>query len=93
MVKERIFKVDEAQDTIRKSLNSHDYYKLLIALNQAGSYSFPPIKTIHNDIVRAETYHQLCRYAIRTAKDDEGLIAQYDDQLQKIADWLGEHVI
>lgn len=93
MAKERIFKVDEAQDTIKKFLNSHDYYKLLNALNQAGNYSFPPIKTVHSDTVRADTYHQLCRYAIRTVKDDEGLIEKYDNQLQQIADWLGEHVI
>lgn len=91
MRRERIFRVTDAQESIQKFLASHDFYRLLRALNQAGNYSFPPIKTVHNDIVRADTYHQLCRYAIRT--DNQKLIEQYDDQLQQIADWLGEHVL
>ena len=89
--KERIFKVSDAQESIQKILYSHDFYRLLGALNQAGGYSFPPIKTIHNDIVRADTYHQICRYAIRA--NDYKLIEQYDVQLQRIANWLGGHVL
>lgn len=92
MKKEKIFRIADAQDSIQKFLYSHDIHRLLKVLHEAGPYSFPPIRTVHKDVVRVDTYHQLCRYAVRVSEADQGLIQRYDEQLREIADWLGERV-
>lgn len=92
MKQQRIYRVADAQPHIVNEFYSHDFYRLLKSLNQAGIYSFPPISTIHGDRVRPDTYHQLCRYSVRIAENHQGLVNQYDGQLEKIAEWLREQV-
>lgn len=88
----RIQRLEDAQENIQHDLGSHNFYLLLKRLNQAGIYRFPTIQTIHGDKVDPNTYHLLCRYSIQPTKTHQNQIQQYDDQLEKIAEWLKERV-
>ena len=93
MEKEKINSVADAQPRIQASLSSHDFRMLLKMLNCAGEYEFPPIRTVHQDVVWPNTYHQLCRYSIRAVPNDQSHIAMYDEQLDGIMGWLSEKVV
>lgn len=92
MKEKRLQRANEAQPDIEADLRSHDFHKLLKRLRYAGCYTFPPIRTVHNDIVTPPTYHQLCRYFVRPTKDHQQYVQQYNGQLVDIAKWLKEQV-
>lgn len=92
MESKRIYQVTDAQEDLQKDLCSHNFYRLLMRLNQAATYQFPIIHTIHGDQVDPTTYHQFCRYSVQSTKDQQDNIQKYDNQLAKIADWLKERV-
>ena len=92
MESQRIYQVEDAQEDVQRDLGSHNFYKLLMRLNQAGTYHFPTIQTIHGDRVDPNTYHQFCRYSVQPIKEHTANIQKYDDQLAEIASWLKERV-
>lgn len=49
-------------------LKSHNLERILKELGQQGNFKFPRLKTVHRDIVDAESYHQLYRYCIKTVE-------------------------
>lgn len=92
MKKERLIKIDDAQDDIRNELTSHDLRRLLKRLNKAGMYTFPSIETKYGYSVHPEEYHQFCRYGIPADNRYIGAVNQFDDTLEEIAKWIEEGV-
>lgn len=92
MKQERLLQVADAQEDIRGELASHDLRKLLKRLNKAGTYTFPLIKTNHDEDVYPEVYHQLCRYCINPGDKYIDAIQRFDSILEEIAKWIEERV-
>lgn len=76
----------------REVLSSHNLEKILKELGQQGVFKFPPLKTIHNEVVSAETYHQLYRYGIRTDERKESKERELENSLNDVLEWLREGV-
>lgn len=54
---------------------------------------FTNMKSIHNDKITIENYHQIYRYGIRVSKNDEGeKERKMERELLKIAEWLEERM-
>lgn len=88
----KIYRTQDAQPDLQDDLKSHDFHMLLKRLKQAGTYSFPQIRTVHGDYVNTAKYHQLCRYAIQPIQEHQPYVQQYNTQLADIANWLREQV-
>lgn len=71
-------------------LKSHNLERILKELGQQGNFKFPRLKTVHRDIVDAESYHQFYRYCIKLQEkqSDEG--EKVEDSLNDIACWIKE---
>ena len=87
MQQEGIFKVSDARPDIQSILKSHDFQLLLKRLGRC-EYHFPTILTKHNEPIPADAYHQMCRYALTPANDNQGRLKQYNDELDRIVEWL-----
>ncbi len=84
--------IHEKNDERAELIKSHNVQNLLKGLHQEGTFHFPTMKTIHNQDVSTNTYHQLCRYGIEV-KDKYGLNARkYEEILVQIAEWIGEEI-
>lgn len=94
--KELLEKAKEELDTDdrrkREVLSSHDLEKMLKELGQQGIFKFPQLKTIHNEIVSSQTYHQLYRYGIRTSENEESKEKELENSLSDILEWIKEGV-
>lgn len=86
----RIYRVKDANEEISSILNSHNLLEILKELRMS-KYSFPCIKTSHNENVSLKEYHQMRRYCIeaKTPKDYK-LIDDYDKNLYSIVQWINE---
>lgn len=76
----------------REVLSSHNLEKILKELGQQGVFKFPALKTVHNEIVSAETYHQFYRYGIRTGESKESKERELENSLNNVLEWLREGV-
>lgn len=74
----------------REVLSSHDLEKILKELGQQGIFKFPKPKTIHNEIVSPQTYHQLYRYGIRTNESEENKERELENSLNDVLQWIKE---
>lgn len=64
--------------------------KILKELGQQGNFIFPRLKTVHRDIVDAESYHQFYRYCINTNENQLDKEEKVEDSLNDIACWIKE---
>ncbi len=81
----------EGNDQRKKDLlKSHNLEKILKELGQQGNFKFPQLKTIHNDMVAPDTYHQFFRYCIRIREGDQSKEKKVEEVLNKIAEWIEE---
>ncbi len=48
------------------------------------------MKTVHDQNVSADTYHQFCRYGISVKENDQGKEQHYEKVLLQIAEWIKE---
>lgn len=74
----------------KRVLTSHNFEKLLKELGQQGNFKLISLKTIHNDSVSSEEYHQLYRYCIRTRDEERGKEQKMEEILNNIACWIAE---
>ena len=90
MCEQKINKVKDANETISNILESHDLRKMLKELHK-NQFTFPTIKTKHNDNVSLNEYHQMRRYCIEAKSDkDQRICKMYDNDLYCIAQWINE---
>lgn len=75
-----------------KLLRSHNLKGILKELGYQGMIKLPVLKTIHNDPVDAESYHQVWRYGIPIVAEDIEKEKNLEQDLVKIAEWLLERV-
>lgn len=73
-------------------LCTHNLRKIIKELGLEGQFSFPQIKTNHKDNVSAEEYHQMQRYGIKADNRDTKKEDNFEEILQKIADWIQEEM-
>lgn len=73
-----------------KILMSHNLEKILKELGQQGNFKFPRLKTVHRDIVDAESYHQFYRYCINAYEKQLDKEEKAEDVLNDIACWIKE---
>ena len=73
-----------------KILKSHNLEKILKELGQQGNFKFPRLKTVHRDIVDAESYHQFYRYCINAQENQSGNEEKVEASLNDIACWIRE---
>lgn len=73
-----------------KILKSHNLEKILKELGQQGNFKFPRLKTVHRDIVDAESYHQFYRYCINAYEKQLDKEEKVEDALNDIACWIKE---
>lgn len=73
-------------------LGTHNLRKIIKELGQEGQFHFPQIKTSHKDNISAEDYHQMQRYGIREDDKDRKKMADFEDVLREIADWIQEEM-
>lgn len=73
-----------------KILKSHNLERILKELGQQGNFKFPRLKTVHRDIVDAESYHQFYRYCINTHENQSDKEGKVEDLLNNIACWIKE---
>lgn len=92
MKREKIYQVSNAQDEIQSLLKTHDFRKLLKRLMLVKFYTFPIIKTIHNEVVQPEQYHELCRYSSQPKDNDDTSIEEFEEMLVNISEWIGEQL-
>lgn len=71
-------------------LKSHNLERILKELGQQGNFKFPRLKTVHQNIVDAEAYHQLYQYCINTQEKQLGKEEKIEDSLNDIACWIKE---
>lgn len=87
-------KILEGNDVKKKNiLKSHNLEKILKELGQQGNFKFPRLKTVHKNIVDAESYHQLYRYCIKTQEKQSDTEEKVEDSLNDIACWIKEGMI
>ena len=87
-------KILEGNDVKKKNiLKSHNLEKILKELGQQGNFKFPRLKTVHKNIVDAESYHQLYRYCIKTQEKQSDTEEKVEDSLNDIACWVKEGMI
>lgn len=82
--------LESADDKKVKILKSHNLEKILKELGQQGNFIFPRLKTVHRDIVDAESYHQFYRYCINTNENQLDKEEKVEDSLNDIACWIKE---
>lgn len=82
--------LESADDKKVKILKSHNLEKILKELGQQGNFKFPRLKTVHRDIVDAESYHQFYRYCINTNENQLDKEEKVEDSLNDIACWIKE---
>ena len=73
-----------------KILKSHNLEKILKELGQQGNFKFPRLKTVHRDIVDAESFHQFYRYCIKSQEKQSDKEEKVEDSLNDIACWIKE---
>ena len=73
-----------------KILKSHNLEKILKELGQQGYFNFPRLKTLHRDIVDAESFHQFYRYCIKSQEKQSDKEEKVEDSLNDIACWIKE---
>ncbi len=74
----------------REILTTHNLEKILKELGQQGNFKFVQIKTIHRDLVTAETYHQLHRYCIKIQENELIKEKKFEETLNNVACWIAE---
>ena len=82
--------LEGANDKKIKVLKSHNLGTILKELGQQGGFKFPRLKTLHGDIVDAESYHQFYRYCIKAQEKQFDKEEKVEDSLNDIACWIGE---
>lgn len=82
--------LESADDKKVRILKSHNLEKILKELGQQGNFIFPRLKTVHRDIVDAESYHQFYRYCINTNENQLDKEEKVEDSLNDIACWIKE---
>ena len=71
-------------------LKSHNLERILKELGQQGNFRFPRLKTVHRDIVDAESYHQFYRYCIKIQEKQSDEEKKVEELLNDIACWIKE---
>ena len=82
--------LEGANDKKIKVLKSHNLGTILKELGQQGGFKFPRLKTLHGDIVDAESYHQFYRYCIKAQEKQLNEEEMIEDLLNNIACWIKE---
>lgn len=84
--------LDNKEDWRNPIIKTHNLEKLLKELGQASVFRFPAaIETNHGQYVNVEDFHQFCRYGVE-AKNKDGREEKFEEELLKIANWLGEEL-
>lgn len=84
--------LENKEDRRNAIIKSHNLEMILKELNQQGVFHFPRIRTVHNDMVSTEEFHQMCRYGIEVESREKEKEEVYEKELQKVAEWIGEEV-
>lgn len=82
----------DKKDYRAKLMTSHNIKLILKELNQEGTFRFPQIRTLHNENVSVDLFHQFCRYAIESKGGQFEKEIQYEKVLLQIAEWIGEGI-
>ncbi len=82
----------EKESDKEKLLHSHNINGILKELGYQGMIKFPILKTIHDDKVGVDAYHQVCRYGIPISKDDTEKEKCLEQNLNQIANWILERI-
>lgn len=82
--------LESGDDKKIKILTTHNLEKIIKELGQQGNFRFPRLKTVHKDIVDAESYHQFYRYCIKTYEKQLDKEEKVEDSLNDIACWIKE---
>lgn len=82
----------EKESEQEKLLYSHNINAILKELGYQGMITFPVLRTIHNDPVNIEAYHQVCRYGIRIAEQDVEKEKRLEASLNQVANWILERI-
>lgn len=85
--------MNEKEDYRHSIITTHNLEKLIKELGQAGMFCFPSkLKSLRNETVNAENFHQFCRYEISVA---DGLYREemaFEDVLRDIAEWIDQRI-
>lgn len=90
MQNNKLYQSNQASDEIKDILRSHNFRKLLKAVNQSGNYKFPTFKTEYRQDVTPNEFHQICRYCIEPQNGEMSSIHEFEKTLQNIITWLEE---
>ena len=89
---EKISEVSRLRSDLQEKMKSHNIEELIQSCRLSGRYLFPPFNTVHNDIVTAGNYHQLCRYCVPYKASDIDKYSKYEEQLIKVLNVLKEKI-
>lgn len=91
--KEPVREILKHKEGIRYGIiTSHNLEKMLKELGQAGTFRFPQMETVYKDSVAIDSFHQLCRYCIQIQNSDREKENRYEEELQKLAEWIREGI-
>lgn len=85
--------IRDNNDTRHYIIRTHNLEKILKELGQAGTFSFPQLKTNHGDTVVSDNFHELCRYGINIQEVDRSKEEKYEEELKKLAEWINERMV
>lgn len=84
--------IHDKDDHRAEIMKSHNIKRFLKELNQEGTFHFPQLKTVHDQNVSTDTFHQFCRYGLEPKDKDVRKEIQYEKILLQIAEWIGEGI-
>lgn len=84
--------IENKEDRRNGIIKSHNLEKILKELGQTGTFKFPQLQTNHHNLVTTEEFHQLCRYGVLVNSGDEIKEDSFEEELVKVAEWIGEAI-
>lgn len=84
--------ISNTADRRNNIIKTHSFENILKELGQVGTFSFPCMKTIHNDSITSGNFHEFCRYGINQKNGTGNEFEKYESELKKIAEWIKERM-